>query len=103
MNNDVSNTRQLIDQSITNQRRIRANAPLSISIVSNYGQTSRAINGDYLHFQHLIDVILQMKTKPYDINEFIQYCRQEYQTNSATLNQIARFEKTYNKEHALDW
>jgi hypothetical protein len=85
------------------QRRMRANEPLPINILNIDGQTSRTIDGGYLHFHRFIDVILQKETKLPETTELIQYYRQKYREDEVNMQKINQFEETYNKENPLKW
>jgi len=85
------------------QRRIRVNEPLPINILNTDGHTSRTIDGGYLHFHRLIDVILQKETKVPERSELIQYYRRIYHEDKVNMQKINRFEEIYNKENPLKW
>jgi hypothetical protein len=103
----ISELDQIRDQIYSNQiqcrRRIRANEPLPINILNTDGQTSRTIDGGYLHFYRLINVILQKETKVPEKSELIQYYRQKYHEDEVNMGKINQFEETYNKENPLKW
>jgi hypothetical protein len=85
------------------QHRIRVNEPIPINILNTDGQTSRTIDGGYLHFHRFIDVILQKETKVPERSELIQYYRQKYHEDKVNMAKINQFEETYNKENPLKW
>ncbi|CAF0828243.1 unnamed protein product [Adineta ricciae] len=85
------------------QHRIRINEPLPIKILNTDGQTSRAIDGGYLHFHRFIEVILQNETKVPERSDLIQYFREIYEKDKVNLHKVDQFEKTYHQQNCLKW
>ncbi|CAF1212797.1 unnamed protein product [Adineta steineri] len=94
---------ELIRNDKTNEKD--EHLPLSI-LHANNGDKQRStsdLNGDFLHFQILIDCLMKMKYYDNDKNELITLCKQQYKRNPNELKKINEFEKGYKSEHALWW
>lgn len=83
----------------------RIHEPISINSfeTNKNGQTSRNIDGGFLHFRRLIDVLLRMPTIDNERTEFITRLQQIHQMDRKNLEIIDRFGKSYRKEDALKW
>lgn len=80
--------------------------PLPIDIfTTNAGsdQSTMGVNGQFIFSQVLFDCLLRLKSNQTDITELISYCRNEYESNSTELNNIAEFERDYTPDKALRW
>jgi len=66
-------------------------------------KTSKNIDGGFLHFQRFINVLLRIETKSGEINDLIEYYRQNICEINEHQSVIHEFEKTYDKNNALDW
>jgi hypothetical protein len=79
--------------------------PLHINVytVDNEGQSSTILNGQFVSYQLLIDVLLRMKPTLTDKNELIDICKKEYENNHSELIILHEFEQTYSSEQALWW
>jgi hypothetical protein len=66
-------------------------------------RSSSEINGDFLWFQHLVEVLLRMKCKESDRSELIELCRANYSVNTGELRKIAEFQQNYTPDRALWW
>jgi tetratricopeptide (TPR) repeat protein len=91
------------------ERRIRHerfNETFSINVFhanGNQGQSTSELNGQFVHFQLLIDCLLRMKSASKNKNEFISLCKKEYSSNKSQLKMIDDFEKNYSPDQALTW
>ncbi|CAF4072283.1 unnamed protein product, partial [Rotaria sordida] len=94
---------------ITNDhvKREKVEEPFSISVLHGVdGEQEKSwldINGNYLHFQLLIDVLIRMKSSLNDKDEFIELCKNEYHGNSLQYNILHEFENTYCSDMAIWW
>ncbi|CAF3262266.1 unnamed protein product [Rotaria socialis] len=109
--------RQLSNQSVSLRIRadLRVYAQMTDSITFNTfsEKSSLAVNGDFMHFQMLIDCIIDdhfsMKlldnysTFDKSKKEFIETCKEIYKNERTTLIQIEEFANTYKPEKALYW
>jgi len=75
--------------------------PLKISIMPD--QSTSKLNGEFLHFQLLIDCLLRMKTDETNRQELIDFIRQIYKFNSSQLNLVKEFTENYSSQRALWW
>lgn len=97
----------MIDQ-IKSDQKLRKNIeePLSIDILDvdgNSDKSTRDLNGKFVYFQLLLYLILQIKPNDDDTKELFDLYRQEYFGNTTELENISKFEKTYEKKEALSW
>ena len=98
----------LIDAIVAYQinRRYRHDEPLSISFFnpnSPQGKSTTHLNGNFVHSQVSLDVLLRMKCNSTDKNELITLCKQEYKNNDEELEIIDEFERDYTSDRALWW
>ncbi|CAF1270735.1 unnamed protein product [Adineta ricciae] len=104
----LSDINELIVQIKADQnKRNKIEEPLSISVLNNINEqeekSSLDINGTYLHYQLLIDVLMRMLSSSNDKNELIDVCKKEYQNNSLQHNILDEFEHTYCSDQAIWW
>lgn len=66
-------------------------------------RSSTGINGQFIYFQLLIDVLLRMKPSTNDKRELIALCKKEYRDNQSQIKLLDQFEKTYSPSTALRW
>jgi tetratricopeptide (TPR) repeat protein len=95
----VTQLNEVIDQIIVHK-------PTSINIFNtniNNEYSTTGLNGQFLHFQLLIDVLLRLKSHPTDKNELISLCETEYKDNSFELHILHEFKQTYSPEQAIWW
>lgn len=67
------------------------------------GQSTTGLNGQFIHFQLLIDCLLRMKSTKIERNDLIKLCRTQYKNNARELSIIDEFEKGYSSNHAIWW
>ncbi len=61
------------------------------------------LNGQFLHSQLLIDVLIRMKSTSTDKDELISLCKSEYNGNDSQLSVLDEFERNYSPDRALWW
>jgi hypothetical protein len=76
-------------------------------------RSSLTMNGDYMHFQMLIDSVIpdRFNSQLFDNyssfakskNEFIEACKEIYKSNARTIAKIEEFGRTYRPEQAVYW
>ena len=84
----------------------RMNQPLSVNIFDpnlNNQSSTTGLNGDFLHFHLLIDVLLRMPFSSMDRSALIERCKQEYQNDPYELMIIDEFNGNYMPEQAIWW
>ena len=92
---------------LANQAQSVTKDAISISVFRPEHSTKdlSSENGDFLHLQLLIEVLLRMR--PDDIRsslgEFVKLARGQYQGNSSKLSDIDQLAKTYASEQAVRW
>jgi tetratricopeptide (TPR) repeat protein len=93
-----------VDQ--TQRQNNQADEKLAVSIFissHNQGQLSTEINGQFIHFQHLIDCLLRMESSEDERREFIAFCKQVYKSNPDELTTVNQFERDYSPDQSLWW
>lgn len=75
----------------------------TFNIYNDIERSSVNINGTFLHFQLLIELLLQLKFTEVNREEFIKFCRKEYAGKQSIIRTIDQFEKDYCDEYALWW
>ncbi|CAF0745127.1 unnamed protein product [Adineta ricciae] len=102
----VTQLDELIER-IRNDKTTETDEYLPLFILrANKGDQQRSttdLNGDFLHFQILIDCLSKMKSTEEDKKELITICKQQYRKNPKELKKIQQFEQKYSSEHALWW
>ncbi|CAF2095426.1 unnamed protein product [Rotaria magnacalcarata] len=66
-------------------------------------QSSSGINGQFVHFQLLIDVLIRMKPNVHDKKELIALCKQEYSNNETEMKNLRDFKQNYLPDMAIWW
>lgn len=80
--------------------------PFSISIFhtsTSKDHSTMELNGQFVHSQLLIDVLIRMKTMSTDKNELIFLCQKEYKDNQIQLTILQEFEQNYKPDLAIWW
>jgi tetratricopeptide (TPR) repeat protein len=67
------------------------------------GQSTSELNGEFVHSQIFIDVLLRIKSTQADKDEFIARCNQTYKGNDTELAVVNEFIKKYLPDRALWW
>jgi hypothetical protein len=81
-------------------RRLQVDEPLSISIAE---VSSTGIDGNFLHLQLLIHILVGMNPSPCEREELLEFCRTIYKDDPVELGRLSEFERDYEKERALWW
>ena len=99
----------MLDQITLDRKRWhRVGEPLTFTMFNIRQDAERSslnINGTFLHFQLLIDLLLRLKSNMDHRKELIDLCRKEYAGPENTLNleMIDEFDKEYVNEFAIWW
>lgn len=89
---------KLIDKihSFLIKHRTRVDEPLNISLIhpSDFqGKSTTYLDGNFLHSQVSLDVLLRMKPSSTEKQELINVCRKEYLGNDEELTIIDEFQR----------
>jgi tetratricopeptide (TPR) repeat protein len=79
---------------------------LSISLLkpgNSAGQSTSELDGQFVHAQLSIDVLLRMKSTIVDKNELINLCKEEYKDDEVELAIVNEFDQDYSPDRALWW
>lgn len=60
-------------------------------------------NGEFLHFQILVEILLRMKQHKKDRKELVSVLRKEFRKNEAYLKIVEEFNSNYTQEKAIWW
>ncbi|CAF1237620.1 unnamed protein product [Adineta ricciae] len=82
------------------QRRKKGDEPILISI---QGKSTSELNGQFVHSQILIDVLLRIKPTREDKDELISRCYKTYKENDIQLAAVKEFDGKYKSNQALWW
>ncbi|CAF2119483.1 unnamed protein product [Rotaria magnacalcarata] len=66
-------------------------------------RSSTELNGDFLHSQLLIDVLIRMKPSQHDKNELLALLKKEYKSNDGELKLVNDFHMAYESTKAIWW
>ncbi|CAF2118388.1 unnamed protein product [Rotaria magnacalcarata] len=66
-------------------------------------RSSTELNGDFLHSQLLIDVLIRMKASQQDKNELLALLKKEYKSNDGELKLVNDFHMAYGSSKAIWW
>ncbi|CAM2698125.1 unnamed protein product [Rotaria socialis] len=92
---------ELIDVIRSDQKqRSRNEEVLSIDILD---RSSTELDGEFLHSQLLIDVLIRMKLNEQDQSELIELLKNEYKGNDSELKLVKEFQENYNSESSISW
>ncbi|CAF3071788.1 unnamed protein product, partial [Rotaria sp. Silwood2] len=64
-------------------------------------QSTTMLNGNFVHSQLLIDILLRIETNRTDINPLVSFCKKFYKGNKSQLRNIQEFKDTYSANRAL--
>ncbi|UJR29681.1 hypothetical protein I4U23_017229 [Adineta vaga] len=62
-----------------------------------------SLNGQFVHWQVLMDVLLRLKVTEKDKKELIDLCKTQYKGNDLELSILAEYEQSYSPTKALQW
>ncbi|CAF3486969.1 unnamed protein product [Rotaria sp. Silwood1] len=80
--------------------------PMCISfynVSSNADKSTTDLNGQFIHYLLLIDVLIRMKPNDADRKKLIQLCKEEYAGNEPHLAVVREFECDYKPRKAIWW
>ncbi|CAF3344581.1 unnamed protein product [Rotaria sp. Silwood2] len=80
--------------------RVRIEEPMTINILD---RSSTDLNGQFLHSQLLIDVLIQMKSNEQDKRELIELCKKENKNNKSQMKLVNEFDVEYQSLKAVWW
>ncbi|CAF4547023.1 unnamed protein product, partial [Rotaria sp. Silwood2] len=96
-----NNLDELIKIIRTDQKsRVRVEEPIAMKI---FDRSSTEMNGDFLHFQLLIDVLLKMKPNEQDKRELYELCKKQYKDNEGEWQLVKEFYEKYQAKKAVWW
>ena len=85
---------------IDHKNRTKAEEPLSLNILD---RSSTGLNGQFLHSQLLIYVLLKMNPNERDKCDLIALCKNEYKNNDDEMVLVTEFERQYHSLKAIWW
>ncbi|CAF2060352.1 unnamed protein product [Rotaria magnacalcarata] len=92
---------ELIDIIRVDQKnRGRNEEALAVNILD---RSSTELNGDFLHSQLLIDVLIRMTPSQQDENELLALLKKEYKSNEDELKLVNEFYMAYESSKAISW
>jgi tetratricopeptide (TPR) repeat protein len=98
---------QRIQSDQTQRQYHRIDESLAINIfkskISDQGQSSTGLNGQFIYSHLLIDCLIRMDSSSEDKKELIALCKEQYKNNSTELNLIEEFDKSYSSNRAIWW
>ncbi|CAF0978523.1 unnamed protein product [Rotaria sp. Silwood1] len=71
------------------------------SNILNEGQSLTELNGQFIHFQLLIDCLIRMKPSLNEKQEFITYLKEKFEKNSDELKIVEEFEHHYSPVQSI--
>ena len=80
--------------------RAKIEEPLSLNILE---RSSTGLNGEFLHSQLLINVLLRMKPNEKDKQDLVALCKNEYKKNEDEIKLVNEFERHYHSSKAIWW
>jgi tetratricopeptide (TPR) repeat protein len=82
------------------ERRKKGDEPILFTV---QGQSTSELNGEFVHSQIFIDVLLRIKPNQSDKDEFIARCNKTYKGNESELANVKEFSKKYSPDRSLWW
>ncbi|CAF3145623.1 unnamed protein product [Rotaria sp. Silwood2] len=82
------------------ERRKKGDEPILFTV---QGQSTSELNGQFVHSQIFIDVLLRIKSTPTDKDEFISRCNTIYKGNDSELKIVKEFNRKYSPDKAIWW
>ncbi len=82
------------------ERRKKGDEPILFTV---QGQSTSELNGEFVHSQIFIDVLLRIKPNQSDRNELIARCNKTYKGNDSELAIVYEFSKKYSSDRGLWW
>ncbi|CAF0772384.1 unnamed protein product [Rotaria sordida] len=65
--------------------------------------SSTELNGQFIHFQLLIDCLIRMKPSLNEKQEFISYLKEKFEKNSDNFKIVEEFERNYSSDQSITW
>ena len=65
--------------------------------------STTGLNGQFLHFQLLIDVLLRLQPQSTDRRDFLRFCQENYTDDRFELEIVRELEDNYSSERAIWW
>ncbi len=96
----LSDLLRLIQLNLKQPVEVDESVPMNIFIDD---QSTTGLNGQYVHFLMLINMLLRMKSNENDKRELLELCKQEYRGNEGHQWLITEFEQHYSAGQALEW
>lgn len=84
------------------KKEVAETLPINI-FNTEHEQSTTGLNGQFIHFQLLIDCLLRMKSTKIERNDLIKLCKTQYQNNARELSIIDEFDQTYSSSDAIWW
>ena len=82
------------------ERRKKGDEPILFTV---QGQSTSELNGEFVHSQIFIDVLLRIKSNQSDKDEFLARCKKTYKGNDSELTIVREFSRKYSPDRALWW
>ncbi|CAF4807826.1 unnamed protein product [Rotaria sp. Silwood1] len=73
------------------------------NVGGNVDKTMTELNGQFIHYLLLIDVLIRMKSSDADKKSLIQLCEEEFSDNDHQLEIVHEFEGYYKPKKAIWW
>ncbi|CAF3216441.1 unnamed protein product [Rotaria socialis] len=103
----VVNLDDLIDRIKRDQKiRVKHDQPMIMNIYDNSrnpDESTTELNGNFIHYLLLIDVLIRMKFNEKDNKKFIEFCKDKFSGNDLQLSLIQEFERDYKPNDAIWW
>ncbi|CAF2108554.1 unnamed protein product [Rotaria magnacalcarata] len=107
VNGVVVNLDDLVDRIKRDQKiREKYDQPMIMNIYDNSRNPDKStteLNGNFIHYLLLIDVLIRMKFSEKDKKTFIEFCKDKFSGNSLQLDLIREFEHDYKPNDAIWW
>ena len=102
--------KEMIDEIKTDQKsNAKTEEPLAMNFIidttvgAHADQSVTELNGEFVHFSLLIDVLIRCKTTAIDKLNLIQRCKEHYKDDQTELDIIDEFNRQYSADKALWW
>ena len=79
---------------------VRVEEPLSLNVSD---RLASSLDGQFLHLQLLIDILLRMKPNEKDKEELNDLCKTQYKGNEHELSLVEEFHRNYETSKAIWW
>lgn len=89
--------------------RVKSEEPLAINYIidttagTNRDQSVMELNGEFVHFSLLIDVLIRCKITAHDKSNLINICTEKYADDENELININEFRRQYSSDRAVWW